>query len=268
MGKPLFLDGVKISGGADVVHLTWAQYNALPDSKNSDGKIYCIDDVPSGMQTVANGVFVDTDNVIVNENYSTATDTYTATEDCYVMADVIVTNNTVGTVDIDGKKVCEYYYTNSGISVVSYSGYLKKGQTILVTHGATSAHSFIVYGIQKGTDSAYPQVTHNYSTNEKVVGTWIDGSTLYEKTIELNNIIFDNQWHTVPHGVSNIDKVISCIGILFGEDGEFFNVPQYRANTSQGVTFGVQGDYIAYINNWYNTASKIYATIQYTKSSS
>ena len=117
-------------------------------------------------------------------------------------------------------------------------------------------------------DGAY---AHHYSTNEKVVGTWIDGSTIYEKTVEINSVAYDSNWHNVAHGITNIDKVISCTGILFGTDGEFFNLPQYRSTTNQGVTFGIQGsssEYIAYINNWYNGASKIYATIRYTKSSS
>ena len=155
------------------------------------------------------GVFIDTDNVIVSGNYSTATDTYTATEDCYVMADVIVTNNTVGTVEIDGKKVCEYYYTSSGISVVSYNGYLKKGQTILITHGAISAHSFIVYGIQTGTTHSKFQPII-YSTEEREIGVWTDGKPLYQKTITLSSgVTVADSWTTIY-----TDALIGSIGQL------------------------------------------------------
>lgn len=107
-----------------------------------------------------------------------------------------------------------------------------------------------------------------YSEDEREIGVWVDGKPLYEKTVEINNIAFDNDWHTVAHGISNIDEVISCTGIMFGSDGEFFNLPQYRANSSQGITFGIQGsssEYIGYVNNWYDSPDKIYATIQYTK---
>lgn len=48
---------------------------------------------------------------------------------------------------------------------------------------------------------------HHYSEDEQVVGTWIDGSTLYEKTIKFNNKNVTNSESTseLVHGVSNID---------------------------------------------------------------
>lgn len=169
--------------------------------------------------------------------------------------------------------------------------YKQSFPTVLATLSSTNTIGIIVAGNQSnrtitGLTLQYTKTTdqpgagtwtpdgvyaHHYSTDEKVIGTWIDGSTLYEKTVEINNIAFDNDWHTVAHGITNIDKVISCTGIMFGTDGEFFNLPQYRANTNQGITFGIQGnssEYIGYVNNWYSNPDKIYATIQYTKSSS
>ena len=48
---------------------------------------------------------------------------------------------------------------------------------------------------------------HEYSTEEKIVGKWIDGKTLYEKTIKFNNKNVTGIENTseLLHGISNID---------------------------------------------------------------
>ena len=47
----------------------------------------------------------------------------------------------------------------------------------------------------------------HYSTDEQVVGTWVDGSTLYEKTLTFTspNVTGDDSTSDLVHGVSNID---------------------------------------------------------------
>lgn len=37
---------------------------------------------------------------------------------------------------------------------------------------------------------------HHYSTDEQVVGTWIDGKTLYEKTFKFDNVSIDTSHET------------------------------------------------------------------------
>lgn len=46
--------------------------------------------------------------------------------------------------------------------------------------------------------------SHNYSTTEQVVGTWIDGRTVYEKTIDCGLLSNKSQKDTA-HGISNLD---------------------------------------------------------------
>ena len=64
---------------------------------------------------------------------------------------------------------------------------------------------------------------HNYSTDEKIVGTWIDGSIIYEKTIVgLNFRTVSNAWVDTEIPFSNISQVITCIG---GQtDSSMFNL--------------------------------------------
>lgn len=49
----------------------------------------------------------------------------------------------------------------------------------------------------------------NYSTDEQVVGTWIDGKPIYQKTIQVNGSFASEEWNTVYTATGlNIKKII------------------------------------------------------------
>ena len=50
---------------------------------------------------------------------------------------------------------------------------------------------------------------HNYSTTEQVIGTWIDGKTLYEKTWDLGSDIAVTSWTTIMT-LSGIDTLVDA----------------------------------------------------------
>ena len=50
---------------------------------------------------------------------------------------------------------------------------------------------------------------HAYSTEEKVVGKWIDGKTIYEKTITINITWSGDSLQNIQHGIQNIDLIIN-----------------------------------------------------------
>ena len=61
---------------------------------------------------------------------------------------------------------------------------------------------------------------HHYSTEEQVIGTWIDGSTLYEKTIvETINLAFSSQTEIIDLTDCNIDNLVGFFGSRFEADG-------------------------------------------------
>lgn len=100
--------------------------------------------------------------------------------------------------------------------------------------------------------------SHHYSTSEKVVGTWIDGSTIYERTWDLGSDMTGsgNTWVDMR---SYIPTIPNCNFVL-----------DAKSMTSDGVSFHLDGAYNAgYLElrhsgqNW----SGRYITIQYTKSS-
>lgn len=64
--------------------------------------------------------------------------------------------------------------------------------------------------------------THNYSTNEQVVGTWIDGSTVYERTFVFESTVnMTTTWVSTPFSITGLAKIIEstlwridCLGTI------------------------------------------------------
>lgn len=55
--------------------------------------------------------------------------------------------------------------------------------------------------------SSSPSGLVEYSLTERVIGTWVDGSTLYEKTVDCGQLPAAAGSKTVPHGISNINRI-------------------------------------------------------------
>lgn len=109
---------------------------------------------------------------------------------------------------------------------------------------------------------------HEYSTTEKVVGKWIDGSTIYEKTLNVGTITSET---TFAHGITNLDKIIYYEG--FGNYGG--NTPSIMPfqNPQGSYSFGINtydstNITFARTSNLGSNFSDCYCTIRYTKSNS
>ena len=113
-----------------------------------------------------------------------------------------------------------------------------------------------------------PQIpTHSlaFSKTEHVVGTWIDGKPLYQKTIE-SDATFGN-WASIPLDVTNIDLLVEYKGFL-KNDTSIFDIFFYE-NASNFISSNISSS-----NFWYKTSgitgnadAKIVITILYTKAS-
>ena len=57
-----------------------------------------------------------------------------------------------------------------------------------------------------GSYNTFGELMHHYSTEEKVVGTWVDGNTLYEKSYT-NFSSLTGQSRTLDFQLSGIDKI-------------------------------------------------------------
>lgn len=117
----------------------------------------------------------------------------------------------------------------------------------------------------------------NYSTEEQIIGTWIDGKPIYQKTIDCGaGPTGNNTAKSVAHNIANIDKVISYDGISFYSDGEtFIKIPDVMNSDTNGtlgnltiqvrVTINKTNISLVSAGDRSSVFAKIYITVQYTK---
>ena len=104
-----------------------------------------------------------------------------------------------------------------------------------------------------------------YSSTEKVVGEWIDGKPIYQKTVNFGALP-DNTTKAVSHGISNISKVVSIEG--WATNGsDFFSLSYYNplaSNYSAGV-YATYSDVIIKTGGNLTPYTTCYVTLKYTK---
>ena len=61
-------------------------------------------------------------------------------------------------------------------------------------------------------DNRIKEVANTYSTNETVIGKWIDGKTIYRKVIDLG-VLPNEGTFRIPHNIDNLDRIISMRGM-------------------------------------------------------
>ena len=95
---------------------------------------------------------------------------------------------------------------------------------------------------------------HEYSTEEKVVGKWIDGKPIYEKSYFIQNtVVLNNNWVTIIQILENVKYLV--YSKIY--DPNYYNsmyLIRYREGYLEGLapfTIGIN--------------SNSYVTIQYTK---
>lgn len=67
-----------------------------------------------------------------------------------------------------------------------------------------------------------------YSTDEKVIGTWIDGKPLYRKVFTTTMPSTNNSWVNVVN-LLQVDMITKLNGILVGADGRKIYIPNYES---------------------------------------
>ena len=145
------------------------------------------------------------------------------------------------------------YIQGQGDSTVQYNSYFTSRPT------NTSVLYCIKYKADKKSANIIPQ--HEYSTEEKVVGTWADGKPIYEITIDLGEWTLNSSLnYDATH--LNIDEVI-----FIDASWHQTNQPNYRGTIS--TTSGIDNRYLYFNGTYIKGASSYfthrYITIQYTK---
>lgn len=128
-----------------------------------------------------------------------------------------------------------------------------------------------VANLVRSIDSDY----HIYSTDERIVGKWVDGKPIYEKTVECGAIPDGSSqsvgYKEVAHNISNLNKVIEIKGMAYS-DTEFYPLPC----TNSGSNSAIYSDILLYSTKtdiilitrqmWSTTVQNSFVTLRYTKS--
>lgn len=124
-----------------------------------------------------------------------------------------------------------------------------------------------------GMNKGAPLRMMHYSTEEQVVGTWIDGKPLYQKSIEITQIP-NKQLVTIDHNIANIDRITDIKGICFAKlsiDANYTSssIPRIQDNaTTANMSIDINR-VVIFIkgrgDDFSGLYDKIIITIQYTK---
>ena len=101
---------------------------------------------------------------------------------------------------------------------------------------------------------------NNYSTSEKVIGKWVDGKPIYQKTIRFSFSYGTNSYNIAT--LNNIDTMINLTGYI-NEDGTYFNINNFNCRLQYISSTGLLQWRAISSSTW--GASVCQATIQYTK---
>lgn len=122
-------------------------------------------------------------------------------------------------------------------------------------------------GVEVATLNDIPSTLDIYSTNEIIVGTWIDGRPIYRKTINVGSASGN---FTHPHGISNLDIIVNSYGNFL--QGGTYREPLPKttyANASEG--WGAHIDdftnttFSLHFGTGIGTATKVFVILEYTK---
>lgn len=70
----------------------------------------------------------------------------------------------------------------------------------------------------------------NYSTEEQVVGTWINGKPLYQKCF-IGNLPSATNWQTIANTkIDNVDEITNINGIAKYNSDQYQNIPAYESS--------------------------------------
>lgn len=263
--------------------LTYAEYQELTEEEKNNGTIYLITDVngdgqsfqPIIYSTAEREIGVWTDGKPLYEK------TFISTTILPYNSDAVLTLNdsiptginvvdfkaTARCVSLDGTPV---YLSENGYWIGYYYNEINNailGHQIFTSAGLSASKSIITLRYTKNTDTAgsgtwtpqgVPAV--HYSTDEHIVGTWVDGSTLYEKTYEATSTIsIGTSWSDTGFELpANTNRVI---------EGFIYRNAQSGALMYCAFSIGANNHLNAMLSIADNLDIGSSITIRYTKSS-
>ena len=268
----------------EIVELTQAQYDALTPAQKNNGQAYFINDatLTDGLMVVGNrfdkaNIYTDTEKLIGSylgkplyqvtfTGKTPATANTGATFATFAVTGVYENIRVVNGYVTDGTS---YRAVNTlGWSVWCNSAGIRNQQT---DSSWLNKDAVIVVQYTKSTDGTVSIGTpYDYSKDEVIVGTWIDGKPLYQKTIQTTMPDTINTFKAVEIG-ANVEFIQMISGVMIGSSDGTMATVFLNAVTSSGgnppiVTVNMNTNKLSLYTGVAGYVSRdTYITIQYTK---
>jgi microcystin-dependent protein len=183
----------------------------------------------------------------------------------------------------------DIYTGNSGDSKFQYdkngkNEYPPGTKTIksITASGATEVNTSLTYNVMTSrptntsvlyciaSKNIFMDAGSNYSTEEQVVGTWIDGKPIYQKTFTGSSYVSSNNDISFDISALSIDSVVDVTGCLTSTTyAQTLSIshPDRPTVTQDNITWYVNGanksEFVIKGGNWKD--STYHFTVQYTK---
>lgn len=279
-------------GSADHITLTQAEYDALVQAGTVDpNAFYFIKDTNGDGQNFQPVIYsleereigVWTDGKPLYEKTFTYSGSYTGNVDLsnqFSSIDSITVSNAFAVNQADAILPLPYSHLDvSDGKVVNAVGFFidssKTGFGLRIGSDQTLSYVQITVQYTKTSDTPgsgtwTPQgvPSHTYSTSEQVVGTWVDGSNVYEKTFNLTAP--STGLNSIPHNISNIGDVINIEGTAIRSNGSAQPLGFISSANNYGWNVAVydftSSNFSLEVGSQLSL-SKVIITVRYTKAS-
>ena len=174
-------------------------------------------------------------------------------------------------------------YNSLKTASITWATSITDGDVKVVCYNGQDRHTtdaYITVQYTKSTDTAGSGMylpngdkAVHYSTDEQVIGTWIDGSTLYRKVINFGQLPANSQ-KTVDHNISNLSLVVNLYGVAVRPASEGITYSAIPLPMAHYQTIGnqeelaISGTYVSIRNGNSNAGlyTSCYVIVEYTKS--
>ena len=124
---------------------------------------------------------------------------------------------------------------------------------------------------EEATDIYAPNSELIYSTTERIIGKWIDGSAIYQKTAHIEDISITSNADTnvnISDYFTGLSKILSAE--IISSDGNILpaiNASSTLSAYSIGITYDIGADHIVFTRGSGSAVTiSAYVTLRYTKS--
>lgn len=284
------VDSNKVAQITSYKELTRAEYDLLPDTKYSDGIMYCISDgfdnangFPPLIYSTEErevGVWID-GKPLYQKSFSDISVSKRSWNTDIVLSsecNIVKIEGYYDTFNANSEFVSRFpfesdweggtgYFLAYMRTPYSICGYWNYGSDYTAKLSATLYYTKTTDTAGSGRWATDGGLAKHYSTSEQIIGTWIDGKPLYEKTIDCGTLP-NNTAKSVLHYISNLEYVVEVHGTTQDESTkECLKIPHTQRNNAQSqIQIGVNTSEITIFTAAdQRRFTKTYITVQYTK---